>query len=106
MLFPINKGDGCLLLFSEVGIGRWMDARGEIAQDDLAHHNLTDAIAIPGLFQKSKIPQVDAPANAFVINFKNNKVVLDGDDFSIEGNASSIASSGGTITMNSMEIDA
>ncbi len=44
---PIMKGDGCLLVFAEGSLDDWIKG-GET--EDPRKHDLTDAIAIPGLF--------------------------------------------------------
>ena len=51
LLFPLNAGDGCLIAFSESGIGNYINGSGEIKEaDDLSRFSLTDAICIPGLW--------------------------------------------------------
>lgn len=65
LLFPLNPGDGCLLLFSEAGIGNYLAGRGIVSDpDDQSRFSLTDAIAIPGLFPWKKVPRTTAPADA------------------------------------------
>ena len=43
------KGDPVLLIFCESGIGAWKSSNGsrQVAPDDLSHHELNDAVAIP-----------------------------------------------------------
>ena len=56
-LFPIRPNDGCLLLFSEVSIGNYLNSRGNIVDpDDNNKFDLTDCIAIPGLWSFNNIP--------------------------------------------------
>jgi hypothetical protein len=55
-LFPLKKGDGCLILFSEEGIGAWLKGRTEVAADSLAKFSLTDAICVPGLWSFKNVP--------------------------------------------------
>ena len=48
--FPIKKGDGVLLVFSERSIEEWMNS-GKVGEpEDIRRFSLSDAIAIPGLF--------------------------------------------------------
>jgi hypothetical protein len=49
-----------LILFSEEGIGAFLDGQTEVAADSLARFALTDAICIPGLFPKKRIPSFQA----------------------------------------------
>ncbi len=57
-LFPLVKGDGVLVLFSEASLGAFLNS-GTVAveADDLNRFALTDAIAIPGLWSFSNAPQ-------------------------------------------------
>lgn len=87
--FPVVEGDGCLLLFAESAIDDWLKG-GE--SDDLRKHDLTDAIAIPGLFNFG-IPAAQAHPNDTCL--KNGSTVLrietsgsvyiDGADLVIDG---------------------
>ena len=98
LLYPLKKGDGVLLLFSEVRIGNYLNSTIEQEADDSSRFSLTDCIAIPGLwsfknvptpppendtdfflkFQESKIQILDS-TNEIKIEDKNkNKVTLDG----------------------------
>jgi hypothetical protein len=50
LTFPVNKGDGVLVLFSERSLERWLASTGEeVEQGVNRRFDLTDAIAIPGL---------------------------------------------------------
>ena len=49
LTFPVVKGDGVLLLFSERSLDQWLSAGGDVAPDDRRKFDLSDAIAIPGL---------------------------------------------------------
>jgi len=48
--FPINKGDKCLLVFSERSLERWYLTGNNTEPGDRRRYDLSDAIAIPGLF--------------------------------------------------------
>lgn len=50
MTFPVNKGDYVLLLFSERAMENWLALGGEQIPGDSRKYDLTDAIAIPGLY--------------------------------------------------------
>ena len=47
----LQKGDNVLLIFCEAGIGGWKSSDGskQVSPDDLSHHQLNNAIAIPCL---------------------------------------------------------
>lgn len=48
--FPLEAGDGVLLVFSERSMERFLSTGGEQEPGDTRKFDLTDAIAIPGLF--------------------------------------------------------
>jgi len=48
--FPINRGDGVLLLFSERALERWYSTGKDSEPGDPRRFDLSDAIAVPGLF--------------------------------------------------------
>ena len=121
-LFPINKDDGCLLVFSESSIGNFLlnDTNNAKDADDLNRFDLSDCIAIPGLwsfknlpdkpdndddfwliFQDSKINIVKDTNEIYIEDKQGNKVSLDGTTgITIEdanGNIVEMASSGITI---------
>ena len=50
LTFPVNKGDGVLILFSERALERWLSSKGgEVEQGVNRRFDLSDAIAIVGL---------------------------------------------------------
>ncbi len=56
LTFKLQKGDGCLILFSEEGIGSFLKGKTEVNADSLAKFSLTDAICIPGLWSFPNVP--------------------------------------------------
>lgn len=48
-VFPLEKGDTVLLLFSQASIDRWSDRGGQVDPQDERRFHLSDAIALPGL---------------------------------------------------------
>jgi len=52
----LSIGDGVLLLFTEAGIGNWLQSSADAPAEDQTRFSLQDAIAIPGLFQPSRKP--------------------------------------------------
>lgn len=52
LTFPVNIGDTVLLLFSQRSLDNWLSSRdtNPVNPEDFRKHNLSDAIAIPGLF--------------------------------------------------------
>lgn len=61
MEWPLEKKDGCLILFSEEGIGNYLNGINVDANSDsYARFSLTDAICIPGLYSFKNIPNSKA----------------------------------------------
>jgi len=52
--FPLKKDDSVLLLFSQRSLDDWLVRGGEVRLTDSRLHNMTDAIAIPGLLPSSE----------------------------------------------------
>lgn len=67
--YPLNKGDGVLLIFSERALERWLNNGHGSEPGARRKFDLSDAIAIPGLFAKNTARNYD-PTNA-VRKFKN-----------------------------------
>lgn len=50
---PLKKGDRVLLLFADAALDRWLTRGEELEPLDARGHDLTDAVAIPGLYPMS-----------------------------------------------------
>jgi len=73
--FPVKKGDTVLLIFSQRSIDRWVRGDGsQIDPGDNRKHDISDAIAIPGLFSFSSALQSD-PDNV-IIKFSGASIAL------------------------------
>jgi hypothetical protein len=52
--FPIAPGDFVMLVFSERSLDKWLQGNGgDTDPDDFRRHDLSDAVAIPGLYPNS-----------------------------------------------------
>jgi len=54
LTFPLEKGDGVLLVFSQRSLDTWLSKGGDTGPGDPRKFDLSDAIAIPGLFPFSE----------------------------------------------------
>lgn len=63
LLFPLRAGDGVLLVFSETGLGNYMNGASVAAADadDPSRFSLSDCIALPGMFPFAAVPKHAAP---------------------------------------------
>lgn len=59
LTFPLKRGDGVLLIFAERAIGDWLAEGGDAEPEDPRKFDLTDAIAIPGLYPFNRTSQAE-----------------------------------------------
>jgi hypothetical protein len=74
LTFPIRKGDYVLLVFSERSIDVWWDKGGIVNPDDARKHNLSDAIAIPGVYPR---PKASARVSSSHVRLENNNASIE-----------------------------
>lgn len=78
LTFPINKGDGVLLLFTERAMEEWLSKGGDCLPGARRKFDLTDAVAIPGLYPfVAPSPQEDN--SSLVLKHKGTKVKIGSD---------------------------
>lgn len=83
--FPVTAGDTVLLCFSMRSIDEWVVSEGDhIFPSEDRNHELSDAIAIPGLYTKKTA--IGVSEDDVEIKYKGNKVTLTKEgDIVIEG---------------------
>lgn len=59
LVFPVVEGDTCLLIFLERSTDLWKTVGGQVTPDDQRKFDLSDAIAIMGLFPFSENSQAE-----------------------------------------------
>jgi len=75
MTFPLNRGDGVLILFSERALERWKSNGALTEPGDSRKFDLSDGICIPGLFAFNQKPLAENNKDVF-IKHKNQKIVI------------------------------
>lgn len=65
--WPVTVGDTVLLVFTSSSLDIWLTRGGVVDPGDDRRGDLTDAVAIPGMFDFAHVP-TDAPANSLVIH--------------------------------------
>ena len=81
---PIAAGDTVLLIFAERSIDEWMHLGGIVDTKDARKFDLSDAIAIPGLFPFTAAPLADGdPASLMVQNDQGYLEVKPGGTFKV-----------------------
>lgn len=74
---PIEKGDFCLLGFMQRSIDNWVSSGGDIDPDDNRKFDLSDCIALPGLFPFTE-NFVPSATNSAEFKYKNTSLKLTG----------------------------
>jgi len=90
-LYPIKKGDGCLIGFCESSIGNFLDGQSISEPEDLSRFSLTDAICIPGLWSFKGVPSdtkasIEITEDGLKIKFGDCLFESDGSKTTINGN--------------------
>jgi len=84
--FPLKKGDSVMLIFSERSLDLWKSKGGKVNPNDVRKHDLSDAVAIPGVFSKNK--GLPAHAENLVIQHNDATINMSPDNkFSIGNNS-------------------
>lgn len=108
--FPIRQGDPVLLLFSEKSLDVWLSKGGVVDPLDRRKFDLSDGIAIPGLFSTNNAGQADP--NSIVLQSESgdkislnpdNSIVLqssNGEKFSLIGDGAIVLESVGGAKLN------
>lgn len=95
--FPVKPGDGCLVVFAEQALEAWR-AGGESNLD--LKHDLTNAIAIPGLFRTPNAAMQEASSEDAIM------LVNQGTKVKIKGSRIEVETQQAEIKANAVEIDA
>ena len=74
--FPLQRGDGCLVICSERSIDDWLLLGGKNAPTDPRMFDLNDAIAIPGLYSFASQTKISG-SDKFEIHYNEQQVTID-----------------------------
>jgi hypothetical protein len=67
--WPINVGDTVLLVFSSSSLDKWLALGGEVDPGDDRRHDISDAVAIPGLRARPQaLPSSAVDSTAMVLS--------------------------------------
>jgi len=94
---PLNSGDTVMIYFSERSLEVWLDRGGEASPGEERKFDLTDAVAIPGVY----------PFNVPSLATNNDDVVLihGGSKLTLKKNGDIDIDSAGDVTINGGNID-
>lgn len=83
VVFPVQRGDGCLLIVSEQSLDSWRE-EGEVYSE--LKYALSNAVALPGLFNKAPKDMAEAIQNkCVVVRNKDTKVEIGRSGVRIQG---------------------
>ena len=87
IIFSLNKGDGCLLLFSCESMENFLSSTliNDVEPGDNRKFNLTDAICIPGLFTFTN-PGKTGGATGYESIFGDFKIIIDNTGITFKSN--------------------
>ncbi len=99
--FPINSGDGCLIVFSQDNMD---DFLSKSKSDDTRKFQLTDAIAIPGLYTASTDGQSNK-SSSLCLFYSGSTVTLDSNGFiGTLADGTNFTFSGGDLVVNGISL--
>lgn len=102
LVYPLKKGDGVLVLFSETGMGNFLAGTGAVESDTPDRFSLGDAIAVPGLWSFKSVPAAPANDDDLFINFGKKTFTFEqnSDIITLKNEASEIKMDGAKVTIN------
>lgn len=104
--FPVEAGDSCLVIVAEQSIEYWL--YDQETKTDLAF-DLTNAICIPGLFNKANGIVAEAcKSKSVIVDVNGKRVQVKSDGINIVGNvhvAGSITTTGGIVASGSISTE-
>lgn len=81
--FPINKGDGCLLIFLDTDFTAWLEGGEVLTPASPRLHNLNDVIAIMGVDTKADRPLFGNNNTNTIIDSGKGKIDIKNDNASL-----------------------
>lgn len=75
---PVQVGDGVLLVFSERSLDEWLQSGGEVSPEDPRMHDISDAVAIPGLYAFNEASEADPDDVLLRFNQSELRLAKDG----------------------------
>ncbi len=101
--FPVNKGDSCIIIVSEVELDAW---RSGAASEGSLRFDLTSAMVIPGLLEGgSNLIAKAVKLNAVIIGSSGAEVIVGGDDVQVDvGGTKLTVSESGTVIGGNLKV--
>lgn len=97
LTMPVQRGDGVLLVFEDRSIDKWLAEGGDVTPDDPRKHDLSDAVAVPGLYSFADA----SPAE----NNEDTLLQYAGSAIRLKGNGDIEIAAGGDVRISGNRID-
>ena len=98
LTMPIKPGDECLVVFADNCIDGWWQSGGVQNQIDFRRHDLSDAIAIPGMWSQPRVlPNYSTDSAQLRTEDGSAYIELKGGTINIVGSAVNIRAGGATV---------
>ena len=105
LTMPVNKGDGVMLHFTDASIDEWLSSGGTVTPDDRRRHDLSDCIAIPGLYSFADTTPQDNNTDVR-LQYDGSEVRLKpGGNLDLNADADINITAGGNVTITGSRID-
>lgn len=103
MTMPVKRGDTVMLVFADRAIDNWLSQGGNIEPNDRRQHDLSDAVAIPGLVSFADFGEVEPSENNddVLLRYAGSKVrIKSNGDVEVEGSGNIQMDAPGDININ------
>ncbi len=98
LTMPINKGDECLVIFADTCIDGWWQSGGIQNQVEIRRHDLSDGIAIIGLWSQPKVIPDYSMSGAQLRSINGSaSITLTDDEIILSADSIKITAGGNTI---------
>lgn len=100
LTMPVAEGDECLVVFGDVCIDAWWQSGGVQNQVEIRRHDLSDGIAIMGLWSQPRVVPGYSMAGAQLRNVSGSaSITISGDNITISA-AGNVTIQGATVNIN------
>lgn len=102
LIFPLQRGDGCLLIFSEAALGSFLEGTGATEPETSHRHALTDAICIPGLWSFRSVPAPPPAEDSLYLRYNGAAIeITAGGDINLaDANGNTMEMTAGKVVIN------
>ncbi len=102
LIFPLQRGDGCLLIFSEAALGSFLEGTDAVEPETSHRHALTDAICIPGLWSFRSAPEPPPAEDSLYVRYNGAaiEITASGDIVLADANGNTMEMTSNKVVIN------